>query len=106
MLAGLYAKYQKNYRENYGEKMRVQIREWFQKNPNYLRKWLRDHPLYFKKRYRRMRNWYLKQNKSWLITNKERRNKYMREYMKLYRNGKNGIIQNYFETELRGLFRM
>lgn len=104
MLVGLYAKYQKNYRENYGEKMRDQIREWFQKNPNYLKEWSRNHPLYYQIRYRRMRNCYLKQHKSWLATNKERRNEYMRKYMRLYRNGKNGIMQDHFETGLRGAF--
>jgi hypothetical protein len=51
-----------------------------------------------------MRNCYLKQNKSWLMTNKERRNVYMKEYMRLYRNRKKGIMLDHFETGLRGAF--
>jgi hypothetical protein len=41
------ADYQKNYRENYGNVMKGQVREWFKKHSNYLKEWRKTHPKYF-----------------------------------------------------------
>jgi hypothetical protein len=39
--------YQKEYRENYGDYMREQIKEWFRKHPNYLKEWRKTHSNYY-----------------------------------------------------------
>ena len=38
--------YQKEYRNKYGDKMRLQIKEWFSEHNNYLKKWRVEHPSY------------------------------------------------------------
>lgn len=44
--------YQREYRFNFGDLMKEQIKEWFNKHPDYLIDWRQSHPFYFQ-RYRR-----------------------------------------------------
>ena len=62
--------YQKDYRENYGNVMREQVREWFNEHPDYLKKWRSTHPRYFD---------------SWRQKNKKQLREYKKSYMREYR---------------------
>ncbi len=73
MLSEKRRQYLKDYRENYGTKMRRQIREWFKNHPNYLKEWRERHPNY---------------HREWREKNRERYRNYMREYMRRYRKRK------------------
>ena len=58
--------YSKDYRHNYGEKMKEQIRKWFQEHAEYRKS----------------------KCKEWKMNNLSRYNKYLRNYMRKYRQKK------------------
>lgn len=41
--------YMKRYRQKYGDKMRKQIKGWFEKHPYYLKEWRKKNPDYYKR---------------------------------------------------------
>ena len=49
MRQGNRASYQKEYRENYGDFIQEQIKEWFIQHPEYLKEWRKSHPDYYRK---------------------------------------------------------
>jgi hypothetical protein len=73
--------YFKEYREKFGDIMRLQIREWFREHPDYLKEWGEQHPNYFK--YWRMKH--PDYFKKWREEHKEQWNEYLKNYMKMYR---------------------
>ena len=59
--------YQKEYRENYGDKMKKQIKEWFQEHPNYWREW-RNRNLAHRRQYER--GYWYKRSSNFCLTKK------------------------------------
>ena len=43
------SKYNKEYREKYGDFMQEQIKEWLLQHPDYFKEWRKSHPDYYTK---------------------------------------------------------
>jgi|GEM_PF-3163121 len=54
----------------------------------YRKRWLEDHPEYYEKYRESNKNRLIAQQRKWLKQNRQRRNRYMREYMRRYRKQK------------------
>ena len=78
----------KDYRNNYGEKMKEQIKRWFQHHVDYRQQWLKEHPGYHQKWRLNNENKYKLCQREWRKENRERKNLYMKEYMKSRRKTK------------------
>jgi hypothetical protein len=74
--------YQKEYREQYGDKMYEQIEEWLNQHPDYLKRWRNKHTSYFKD-WLELHPGYAKR---WRQEHKQTLNLYMKNYMRMYRS--------------------
>jgi len=88
----------RDYRCNYGEKMRDQIKEWFIKHPEYRRiygrKWRGLNKQYYKKWKKENHDLYVKYQKEWHAKNRAYYNEYMKKYMKIKRQRNNKPLLN------------
>jgi hypothetical protein len=84
-------KYMRDYRKNYGDLMREQIKEWFKVHPDYLKryckKWRQENSGYYKERRRRYKSAYLNYERHYRVNHADSIRDYMRSYMRRYRTG-------------------
>ena len=81
--------YNKDYRQNYGEKMKEQIMKWFEAHPDYRKtyneKWYKKNRNYHKVwRLENIKS-YKKNQKRWNEENHTKKSIYMKFYMRRYR---------------------
>lgn len=76
-------KYLKNYR--IGEEYQQQRGAWLNKHPNYYQSWVKRHPDYYKKWRLRNKIRYDRYQRQWNKKNHDKRNLYIRNYMREYR---------------------
>jgi hypothetical protein len=81
--------YNRDYRKNYGEKMKEQIRRWFENHPDYRKiynkKWYQKNGNYHKAWQLENSKHYKNYQKKWNRQNQMSKSLYMRFYMRKYR---------------------